>query len=168
MDLLVKRAQKGDAEAFIRLIEKHKISMYKAAKSYLKNEEDVADVMQDTVLSAFEHIRELKHTGYFKTWITRILINHCLDMLKQEKRCVPVEWTERESAEVQDKDRAFYELLEELSEDYRIIFLLYYGEGFYVREIADLLEMNENTVKSKLRRGRKKLEQVLCLKERSV
>ena len=92
MDLLVKRAQKGDAEAFIRLIEKHKISMYKAAKSYLKNEEDVADVMQDTVLSAFEHIRELKHTGYFKTWITRILINHCLDMLKQEKRCVPVEW----------------------------------------------------------------------------
>ena len=47
--LLVKRAQRGDAEAFVSLIEKYKTALYKAAKSYLSSEEDIADVMQDTV-----------------------------------------------------------------------------------------------------------------------
>lgn len=160
--LLVKRAQKGDTEAFIQLIENHKISLYKTAKSYLKNEDDVADVMQDTILSAFEHMEDLKSVRYFKTWITRILINQCNDLLRQRKRCVLVEWAEDTQNVAPENDRGFYELLEELPENYRTIFLLYYGEGFHTKEIAQILEMNENTVKSRLKRGRKKLEQVLC------
>lgn len=160
--LLVKRAQKGDTEAFIQLIENHKISLYKTAKSYLKNEDDVADVMQDTILSAFEHMEDLKSVRYFKTWITRILINQCNDLLRQRKRCVLVEWAEDVRIVTPENDRGFYELLEELPENYRTIFLLYYGEGFHTKEIAQILEMNENTVKSRLKRGRKKLEQVLC------
>lgn len=160
--LLVKRAQKGDTEAFIQLIENHKISLYKTAKSYLKNEDDVADVMQDTILSAFEHMKDLKSVRYFKTWIIRILINQCNDLLRQRKRCVLVEWAEDVRTVTPENDRGFYELLEELPENYRTIFLLYYGEGFHTKEIAQILEMNENTVKSRLKRGRKKLEQVLC------
>jgi len=58
--------------------------------------------------------------------------------------------------------RRIYELLKELPEDDRIIFLLYYGEGFNSREVAEILNLNENTVKSRLRRGRKKLEQAIC------
>ena len=73
--LLVKRAQRGDTDAFIRLMEKHKLPLYKIAKSYLRNEEDIADVMQDTILSAYEHIKELRQVLYFKTWLTRILID---------------------------------------------------------------------------------------------
>lgn len=160
--LLVKRAQKGDTDAFVELIEKNKVSLYKAAKSYLHNEEDVADVMQDTVLSAYEHIRDLKNTLYFKTWLTRILINHCKNMLEMRKRCIPMEWAGNAEEQAPENDREFYELREELPEDYRIIFLLYYGEGYHTNEIAEILEINENTVKSRLRRGRKKLEQILC------
>lgn len=160
--LLVKRAQKGDTEAFIQLIENHKISLYKTAKSYLKNEDDVADAMQDTILSAFEHMEDLKNVRYFKTWITRILINQCTDLLRHRKRCVLVEWAGDTQAATPENDRGFYELLEELPENCRTIFLLYYGEGFHTKEIAQILEMNENTVKSRLKRGRKKLEQVLC------
>lgn len=160
--LLVKRVQKGDTEAFIQLIENHKISLYKTARSYLKQEEDVADVMQDTILSAFEHMEELKSVRYFKTWITRILINKCNDLLRQRKRSVLVEWAEDTQIAAPENDRGFYELLEELPENYRTIFLLYYGEGFHTKEIAQILEINENTVKSRLKRGRKKLEQVLC------
>lgn len=59
-------------------------------------------------------------------------------------------------------DREFYELLGELQEDVRMIFLLYYGEGFNIREIAQILDLNENTVKSRLQRGRKKLRQAVC------
>ena len=57
---LVKQAQRGDADAFVALIEKYKMDLYKVAKACLKNEEDVADVMQETTLSAWEHISELK------------------------------------------------------------------------------------------------------------
>ena len=118
--------------------------------------------MQDTILSAFEHMEDLKSVRYFKTWITRILINQCNDLLRQRKRCVLVEWAEDVRIVTPENDRGFYELLEELPENCRTIFLLYYGEGFHTKEIAQILEMNENTVKSRLKRGRKKLEQVLC------
>lgn len=160
--LLVKRAQKGDKEAFVRLIEKHKLSLYKIAKSYLKNEDDIADMMQDTVLSAYEHINDLKQAAYFKTWLTRILINHCNDLLRQQKYLIPTLLEDDKTASAPADDREFYELLEELPEDMRLVFLLYYGGGFRTREIAQILDMNENTVKSKLQRGRQKLKNSMC------
>lgn len=160
--LLVKRAQKGDKDAFVTLIEKNKVSLYKAAKSYLRNEEDIADVMQDTILSAYEHIGELKNAAYFRTWITRILMNECNNLLRKQKRFIPKEQVEDMAASAVADDREFYELLGELQEDVRMIFLLYYGEGFNIREIAQILDLNENTVKSRLQRGRKKLRQAVC------
>lgn len=159
--LLIKRAQKQDTDAFIQLIEENKTALYKVAKSYLKNEEDVADAMQDTILSAFEHIGELKTVSYFKTWLTRILINHCTDIVRRQRRIVSMEEAEEPAGNLVESDYEFYELLRELPEKDRIIFLLYYGEGFNTREISEILEWNENTVKSRLQRGRKKLEQVL-------
>lgn len=159
--LLIKRAQKQDTDAFIQLIEENKTALYKVAKSYLKNEEDVADAMQDTILSAFEHIGELKTVSYFKTWLTRILINHCTDIVRRQRRMVSMEEAEEPAGNLVESDYEFYELLRELPEKDRIIFLLYYGEGFNTREISEILEWNENTVRSRLQRGRKKLEQVL-------
>lgn len=160
--LLVKRAQRRDMEAFVDLMEKHKTGLYKVAKSYLRSEEDVADVMQETVLSVYEHIQELKSVSYFKTWMTRILINHCKDLLRQQKRYLVSDRLPENTEEAPKSDREFYRLVDELPEDYRSVFLLYYGEGFHTREIAQILDMNENTVKSKLRRGRDRLKQVLC------
>lgn len=160
--LLVKRAQKQDIDAFVHLIEKNKTKLYKVAKSYLGNEEDVADAMQDTVLSAYEHIQELKNASYFKTWITRILINHCKDLLRQNKRCTVSDEIIQTIDTAPEDDREFYALIGELPEDYRMIFLLYYGEEFHTSEIAQILDINENTVKSRLRRGREKLKRILC------
>ena len=160
--LLVKRAQRRDMEAFVELMEKHKTGLYKVAKSYLRSEEDVADVMQETVLSVYEHIQELKSVSYFKTWMTRILINHCKDILRRQKRYLVSDQLPENIEEAPVNDREFYRLVGELPEDYRAVFLLYYGEGFHAREIAQILDMNENTVKSKLRRGRDRLKQVLC------
>lgn len=74
---LVRRARRGDAEAFIALIEACKMSLRRVALSYLKSEEDVADAIQDTILDAYEHIGSLKKEEYFKTWLVRILINRC-------------------------------------------------------------------------------------------
>lgn len=160
--LLVKRAQKQDMDAFVHLIEKNKTDLYKVAISYLGNEEDVADAMQDTILSAYEHIHELRNPSFFKTWITRILINHCNDFLRQKKRYTVSDEITRIVDTVPEDDREFYALIGELPEDYRMIFLLYYGEEFRTSEIAQILNVNENTVKSRLRRGREKLREILC------
>lgn len=160
--LLVKRAQKQDMDAFVHLIEKNKTDLYKVAISYLGNEEDVADAMQDTILSAYEHIHELRNPSFFKTWITRILINHCNDFLRQKKRYTVSDEIMRIVDTVPEDDREFYALIGELPEDYRMIFLLYYGEEFRISEIAQILNLNENTVKSRLRRGREKLREILC------
>ncbi len=160
--LLVKRAQREDVGAFVELMEKYKTALYKVAKSYLGSEDDIADVMQDTVLAAYEHIKELKNASYFKTWLTRILINQCKDFLRQQKKYVVSDKIAETSYEMPENNREFYELIKELPEDYRMIFLLYYGEGFKTNEIAQILDVNENTVKSRLRRGRDRLKQVLC------
>lgn len=85
-ELLIKRAKKGDADAFCQLMEMQMQSMYKIAWSYLENEDDVADAVQDTICICFEKITSLKFNRYFKTWLIRILINECKDLLAKRKK----------------------------------------------------------------------------------
>ena len=162
MDGLVRKARKRDKEAFGQLIRQHTPGMYKVAKAILKNDEDAADAIQETALTCWEKLGILKKDKYFKTWMTRILINHCKNLMRQQKRCIVSDEAAKTSETVPDDDREFYALVGELPEDYRMIFLLYYGEGFHTNEIAQIMELNENTVKSRLKRGREKLRQVLC------
>lgn len=162
---LVKKAQENDAEAFIELMEMHKINMYKVAKSYLRNEEDAADAVADTILTCFEKIQDLRESKYFKTWMIRILINTCNDMLKQKNRNFLME--EYVEIPVEDKGRQnveFFETLNKIDQKYRVVLILYYVEGFSVKEIADLLEIKETTVKARLQRGRKRYAEQIDMK----
>ncbi len=158
MEFLVKKAQRGDAEAFIALMEENKQGMYKVAKGFLRNEEDVADVMQETVLDCYEKIGTLKQSAYFKTWMIRILMNNCKDMIRKKKGDVSIE-TIPEAADgtVYEQPENFQEMIEPLRERDRSIFTLYYLYGLKVKEIAACMHMNENTVASRLKRGRKTL-----------
>ena len=106
---LVKQAQRGDADAFVALIEKYKMDLYKVAKACLKNEEDVADVMQETTLSAWEHIGELKKAAYFKTWLTRILINNCNNVLRERKRCIATEDFSMQGIDLEQQSFSFHD-----------------------------------------------------------
>ena len=78
---LVKRSISGDADAFLELMEKNSLAMYKVARGILDNDEDAADAIQDTILSCYENLLSLKNNKYFQTWLTRILINKCKDIL---------------------------------------------------------------------------------------
>ncbi len=165
MDILVKKAQRGDAEAFIALIEECKMTLRRVAYGYLANDEDVADAIQDTILAAYEHINTLKRGEHFKTWIVRILINNCTKVWRQKKRNISLEKEEHFEydgrTDVQQSNVEFRELLMSLPEDSRTIFQLYYGEQFTTKEIAAILDMNENTIKSKLHRGKEQLREQL-------
>lgn len=89
---LVKRAMHKDAKAFVDLMQYHMQSMYKVARSFLRNDDDIADAIQETILTCFEKLDTLKEPKYFKTWMTRILINHCKDILKNNfpRRILPI------------------------------------------------------------------------------
>lgn len=161
MDTLVKKAQRGDAEAFIALIEECKMTLRRVAYGYLGNDEDVADAIQDTILAAYEHLDTLKRGEHFRTWLVRILINNCTKTWRQKKRNVSLE-NEHAAGHTESIDRGkadveFKELLMSLPEDSRAIFQLYYGEQFTTKEIAAILDMNENTIKSRLHRGKEQL-----------
>lgn len=162
MQMLVKRARRGDAEAFVELMESCKSSMYRVAKGFFQCEDDVADVMAETVLLAYEHISELKNVSHFKTWLIRILINSC-NRLKREQKKYELVGEERETGYIENSysDLEFREMISAYPEDCQMILLLYYGERFTTREIAEVLGMNENTVRSKLRRTRENLRDTI-------
>lgn len=158
MDILVKRAKRGDSEAFIALIEECKMTLSRVALGYLKNEEDAADVIQDAILDAYEHIGSLKKDGYFKTWLVRILINRCAKFYRENRRRICLEdYGGVAACDTGNADVEFRELLQMLPDDSRLIFQLYFGEQFTTREIAQILGMKENTVKSRLHRGKEQL-----------
>ena len=121
---LVKRSISGDADAFLELMEKNSLAMYKVARGILDNDEDAADAMQDTILTCFEKIHTLKNPEYFKTWMIRILINECNKIHRHYKNFSRAE----ELPEVPGQDMSieefeFKEMLGMLDESYRIILL---------------------------------------------
>lgn len=160
MDILVKKAQRGDKEAFVKLMEKEKQSMYKVAKSILKKDEDAADAIQETILSCYEHLNQLRKTSYFKTWMTRILINNCNMIWRKRQETVSMELCGDIEGPHKDSDSEFMEMLSRLEDKYRIILVLFYVEGFSIKEIGQILEMNENTVKTRLSRGRDRFRNI--------
>ena len=87
-EFLIRKAKKGDKDAFCRLMDEQVQSMYKVASAYLKNDEDVADAIGDTILICWEKMNQLVKIQYFKTWMTRILINKCYDIRKKNQNII--------------------------------------------------------------------------------
>ena len=155
-EFLIRRAKKDDKDAFCRLMDEHLQCMYKMASAYLKNDEDVADAIQDTILSCYENLRSLKQNRYFKTWI-----------LKQKKQVTYTDqMPETPFYEEEYAAKEWAQMLEPLDNKYRLVILLYYMEGFNIREISDILDMKESTVKSRLQRGRKQVAELYEYKVR--
>lgn len=157
-EYLVQRAKEREPEAFTELMQFHMKDMYRAALAILMNDEDAADAIQDTILACWEKIDGLREARYFRTWMTRILINKCYDM--QRKRGVTVGLDEcGEPAREDDSTLALREALEGLDEKYRIVLVLFYSEGYRGEEIARMLNIPKSTVQTRLQRGREKLAQ---------
>ena len=167
MEKLVQKAKQHDKTAFTVLIEQNTKSMYKVAKAILKNDEDVADALQDTILTCWEKIGTLEKNEFFKTWLIRILINKCNVIYRQKVSWVSEEqFPEYSVSENQYTYVEWCQLLECLEEKYRIVIVLYYVEGFKVREIARILKVSESTVKGRLVTAREKVEKLYQMEGR--
>ena len=143
-----------DKEEFTRAVLEYESTLYRVAKSMLGSEADCADAAQNALLRAWEKQHTLRDTAYFKTWLTRILINECRAMLRQRARFVPLEEEAAEGEIAPERDSGLYEAVMGLDVKYRVTFVLYYIEGFRTREIASMLKLPEGTVKTRLRRAR--------------
>lgn len=151
---LIKQAQKGDSEAFVKIIKKDEQKLYHTAFKILGNEYDTNDVLQETLLSAYQNISKLKKAKYFYTWLYRILINQCNKYLKEKNSYKPLLESYQLSAKEKAPFHSIQHYVDGLDEKYKIPLLLYYQNGFTVKEIAEILGEPEGTIKSKLSRGR--------------
>lgn len=149
-----------DRGFFIAEIETCSDMMYRVAWSILRNEADVQDALQDAVLKAWEKRDKLRDEKFFRTWITRILINACYDTQRKRRRIVSMdEIPESTVSNAPDPELAL--ALQALPEKLRLPLVLCYSEGMSYEEAADVLRIPITTLRGRLRRGKEELRKEL-------
>ena len=176
---LVARASGGDPDAFNRLMEHHERRMYAVALRMCANREDAQDCLQEAMLRVYRAIGGFKGESSFSTWVYRITMNTCLDELRRKKNKQSASlddlledgWApadERTSPEKHavrvEAARALHQTIRELPEDMRAAVVLRDIQGYSYEEIAQILDINVGTIKSRISRGREKLREKLRAK----
>ena len=153
------RQNKPDIEKAEAVFRRYSDMIYRVALHRLKAPEDAEDILQDVCLALMtsDPPDEEEH---LKRWLIRVTLNKCRNLKRSFWR------RNRESLDsythlVAEPIETVPEEIYELPDNYRIIIYLYYFEEYNVREIAEILGRNENTVKSSLQRARKKLKKIL-------
>lgn len=156
-------AKKGDKQAFERLIDEYKLSLFRISKSILRKEEDIEDAFQETIIKVYEKIVYLRKEEYFKTWLIKILINECNTILRNRKKTIYMEEINTHDSEIEDSYKNFelMNAINSLEEELRTVTLLFYYEDMPQKTIADILGIPNGTVRSRLSRARKKLRELL-------
>ena len=159
MEQLVRQAKNGDREAFAQLYAQCADRLYSTAFYLLGRKEDAEDIVMETVLDAFRSIASLRDSAAFEGWLFRILVNKC-----KRKRGTYLQDTlelMENSAQVAAKDTfRNYELetaVRTLSEEEQQIVILSVVNGYQSKELAEILGLNANTVRSKQKRALEKL-----------
>lgn len=160
----------SNPEAFERLINTVRVKLYKTGMAILKNDDDVCDAIQETLISAYKNFDSLREEKYFSTWITRILINKCYDIIKQNKKVTYIneklEISENETYyDIYKEDSTVERVLSEINSDLKLVTVLYYYDEFSIKEISEMLNIPEGTVKSRLARARDKMYEILKREE---
>ena len=161
-ELDIKKAQKGDHEAFTRLFRQLESQLYRLAKTILLKDEDCADALQETTLKVYKGLANLKQPKFFKTWVIRILINECNQLLRMRERTIAVAEIPEEPVDsyVHFEDSGNVDLqsfINQLDESLRLAIVLFYYDDLSIKQIADVLDITEGAVRARLHRARRLL-----------
>ena len=134
---------------------------YRLAYSYVKNADDALDILQESIYKAFSSIESLKDSSYIKTWFYKIIVNTSLDFLRKRKRLIVVNeefLATYDSGSFDNyEDIDLKKALEDLPDYQRSIIILRYFEDLKIKEIAEILDENINTIKANLYKALEKL-----------
>jgi RNA polymerase sigma-70 factor (ECF subfamily) len=167
---LIHRSQAGDTEAFGELVTKYRSKLFTMACAMVGNEYDAWDFAQEGFLKAWRSIHRFQGRSSFYTWLYTITINVAIDSLRQRCRRSEVELDDaipsflpgpgvnHERAEIREQ---VYAALAQLTPEHRAVFVLKEIEDLQCQEIADILNLSNGTVMSRLFYGRKKLKSIL-------
>ena len=162
------KSKKHKDQNFANLIEENKLRFHKTAKIILKNDDDSYDALQEALLSMYQKYDQLENKEYFSTWSTRIVINKCYDLLRKNKNNIqPIDEVIENDINLSHYDE--YEVdkygikkaMENLNEDQKLITILYYYDDYSIKEISEIMDIPEGTVKSRLSKARELLKQKL-------
>jgi RNA polymerase sigma-70 factor (ECF subfamily) len=173
-DQLVERAAAGDYAVFEELVHRHASGVYHLALKMLHNAADAEEVLQDTFLSAYTHLKDFRRQASFKTWVYRIAANQALTRLRKDKKKLEL-WLDEETdmatadwttdpeimAEHEELRRRLMQAVDALPPAYRAVFWLRDVEGLSTQEVADVLDLEVPNVKTRLLRARLKLRELL-------
>jgi RNA polymerase sigma-70 factor (ECF subfamily) len=173
---LVRRAQGEDQEAYEELVRRHQHRVFAVAGGILRRREDVEDIAQQVFVKAYFSLKRFDQRAAFSTWLYKITVNECWDLLRkkkvrplvyesdlseeQAKQLITSGEKENPGPDVSERIEArerVERLLEGLDERDRLMLILKEVEGFTIEEIAEILNLNGNTVKVRLFRARRRV-----------
>ena len=153
-----------DKDTFGRQVLAAEESLYRVAKSILHNDEDCADAIQNGILHAYSKLATLHNEEYFRTWLTRIVINECYKLIRKQKKYVSWDdyagWNSKTIQSAEDEPELMLTLMS-LEEKYRIPIVLHEIEGYSIKEIGTILGISETNVSNRIFRGKNKLRKQL-------
>lgn len=150
-------AKAGDNEAFLELVQGYEKVMYNTVRRWIKNEEDIADILQDTILKAYENLHTLRQPENFNTWIYRILINQCNQYFRNEHQELDLSGFPV-SHEMNTTKLELEELLCRLSPKYKVPLVLFCQVGYSLKELSEMLGEPIGTIKSRIHRAKQMLK----------
>jgi RNA polymerase sigma-70 factor (ECF subfamily) len=178
---LVQAAQRGDMPAFEELVARHRDKIYARAYSMMRNEDEALDLSQEAWVKAWQRLEQFQGESSFPTWITRIVINLCLDQLRRQKRrrtesidemdeetggverqLPPVTVNPTEGLERAELRQRIDEALGKLSDAHRTVIVLCEFQGLEYKEIAKTMNCSIGTVMSRLFYARRRLAALLA------
>lgn len=184
MEALIEKARSGDEASFNQLVNLWYKRIYNYALKQCSNKELAGDITQKTFIAVFNHLKKLKDVGSFKGWIYRIATNFCHQegrklsnsktvaftvtksedgesKIKEEGTAEGVYFNPEMSYRQQELEKILFDCLQKLPKDQRSVIIMKEYEGMKFREIAEVMNTSENTIKTWLYRGLKLLKQEL-------
>ncbi len=172
---LIEAGRKGNNGAFKQLYELYKDAMFTICLRMLNNREDAEDVLQESFISAFKNLHQYSSKASFGSWLKRIVINACIAAIKKRNdRLIPLsaQGTDQPEEPMEEEEEITYDIeaiklaISQLADGYRLIVSLYLFEDYSHKMIAEKLNISENTSKSQYSRARKRLMELIRLKNK--
>lgn len=171
-DLILRLKSEFDPKLFSMLIDRHRGMIKSKCAGYVKNEYTAEDLCQDVLIKLYLKLETFKSDSRFSTWLHSIIHNHCIDYIKKSRKDLHTEITEKLADQVGEILEFEENLSEEITEDLltdlmdqitpegKLILLLKYKEKKSIKEIQKALNINESTVKMRLKRAKDKINKL--------